>query len=131
MYVPRKRRGLDPLSPAGIRWTIICRLVKEERLADQKARARELGALKRLQQEFNLDQFWLELALPEQLDTILWFMTDYGRTALREYWRAFQFAHSQAKHQMELDSTSTVPIFDLTPQPLKKRKTALDWADGR
>lgn len=137
--MPRTPPRFNPLSPHGVRCTVVRRLLKPEVLKVSKHWGRELAILKRLQQKHPLDQFWLELSMAEKLDTLAWFLGAYGAGALQEQWQQFQFRHSTEQRQAEadqqrLDSLSTAGMMETTSTDdlpaLQPKRDALAWADS-
>lgn len=128
----------SPLSPHGIRLTVIKRLLKPEVLKVSKNWGRELAILKRLQRSYEMDAFWLELPMAEKLDSLCWFLTPFGQGCIKEQWQQFQFRHSTEQNQAvadqtRLDSLSSQRMMESTPDDLpaiQPKRDSLAWADS-
>ena len=134
--MPRKAPFIDPLSPPGVRRTIVGRLISREELAKKGAWGREIKLLTKLQKTYSDDRFWLQLKPAMKLETLAYFL-GYGAAALREEWQMFQYAQAEKQNlqQYDLDRASMLSMMESTKEepsaaPLKKRETLIDWADS-
>lgn len=133
----RKPPAIDPLSPHGIRVAVVAKLVSKESLAVRGAWGRELQILKRLQARFTADDFWLSLDPAEKLASLSYFVAPFGAGQLKEQWDQHLFRGAMDRQQEQLDSYLRVSTLDNARQtedapqvPLKRRETAISWADG-
>lgn len=133
MAFPRKRQSLDPLSPHAIRIAIVKRLVAPASLTAKGGYARELHILKRLQAICPDDAFFLDLRPAEKLNSLAWFLTEYGRTALQQQFDLHRFG--KAQEQFQLDSAASRPMIESSASdiadlpPLRPKGDDLMWAD--
>lgn len=134
--MPRRPPRFDPLSPQGVRITIVQRLVKAGSLAAKGGWPRELHILKKLQKEFSAEDFWLELTPAEQLDSLCWFLGEYGRAALKEQYNLHLFGRAQ--EQISIDSQASAAMIEATDGPggvttlpaLRKKESPIAWCDS-
>lgn len=134
--MPRRPPKFDPLSPQSVRVTIVQRLVTPESLAGKGAWGRELHILKKLQETFRDEAFWLELAPAEQLESLSYFVAPFGAAQLREQWNLHVFGRAQ--EQISIDSQTSARMMDcgglddgVADLPvLKKKENAIAWCDS-
>lgn len=129
----------DPLSPRGIRLTIVKKLVSREALAQKGAYGRELAILAKLQAKYPAaDSFWLNLKPALKLESLTYFLGTYGAASLKQEYDAWQFSQAQTNAQIDydLDRLSILAMMASAEdasagEAPKKRVTQLDWADGK
>lgn len=116
-------------------------LLGGENLKTQKgAIARELKILQSLTKGGKYDalEFWDDLHLGFQLQSLCWFKTEEGRNVLENAWRLFQYERAERARANEnlLDSAINADIVENASRvevpevPLPKKQNALDWADS-
>ncbi len=133
-FTPSRSLTFAPLSPHRVRLAIVRRLVKPTTLAAPRAWGRELAILKKLQARCPHETFWLDLQLPEQLDSLAWFLSAYGSTTLKAAYDLYTHAQ-QHNLQLDVDRAASRPMIEGSPQdatplpPLRKPKNAIRWAD--
>jgi hypothetical protein len=129
----RKPPQFCPLSPHGVRITIVQRLVNPASLKQKGAWGRELQILKRLQLRYPDDTFFLTLSPAEQVDSLTYFVAPFGAAQLQREWNLYQFSRAQDR-QIAVDMESMPRIMEDTPADslpaLKPKETAVGWSDS-
>lgn len=113
---------------------------------DTKVLKNELRILQKLLANYPDPAFWLSLRVGLDLNSLCFFLSQYGKEELEKKWRLYRFEKNQAKpRQNPLDSISNFPMLaeDLCfvegeepaqnapqPEPPRRKTSALDWADS-
>ena len=113
---------------------------------DTKVLKNELRILQKLLSSYPDPAFWLSLRVGLDLNSLCFFLSQYGKEELEKKWRLYRFEKNQAKpRQNPLDSISNFPMLaeDLCfvegaepaqnapqPEPPRRKTSALDWADS-
>lgn len=125
-------------------------ILVEDATKDPKALRRELAILKKLRGVYAPLEFWSSLKPTIRLNSLAWFLTDYGRQSLQIEWNAYQIGEAQRKAERaaalesdiqrlddsleSADSTAICSEIALDrarkTHTVNRKQNALEWADS-
>ena len=115
-------------------------ILAEGATKDQKVLRRELGILKRLRARYNPLEFWASLKPAIRLNSLAWFLTDYGAQSLQQEWNAYQIGEAQRKAERAAALDSDIRQLEDQLDPISldterntntvnRKQSVLEWAD--